>query len=117
MSIQNTIIHDLKNYKSAKGHWDAWKAIYEGNEELEENKRYFIKQRIESLNHIPAETMIDTYYRYIELMDSIQEAQIIIDNYAMIRKFMWSLPNARTMYSVVVRRIEKSEKHESWRSL
>ncbi|KAD6119146.1 hypothetical protein E3N88_10417 [Mikania micrantha] len=48
MAISNSIIHAFKKCKSAKELWNSLQQMYEGSEDVKENKKDMLKQKFEN---------------------------------------------------------------------
>ncbi|KAD7477748.1 hypothetical protein E3N88_00884 [Mikania micrantha] len=81
MSIPNSIIHAFKKCKSAQELWNSLKQMYEGSDDVKENKKDMLKQKFENFC-------------------------VTLDNQDVLRKFLRSLPKAWNIYSVTIRRTE-----------
>ena len=103
MSIRNSVIHGFKKYKTAKELWQALKSMYEGTDEVKQNKKDVLKQKYENFTSMPGENMNDQYLRFVKLIDELAIVDVTIENADMIRKFLRSLPHEWSMYSLNIR--------------
>ncbi|KAD7478330.1 hypothetical protein E3N88_01466 [Mikania micrantha] len=106
MSIPNSIIHAFKKCKSAHELWNSLKQMYEGSDDVNENKKDMLKQKFENFCQQNNENMSSQYLRYVQLVDELTTAGVILDNQDVLRKFLRSLPKAWNIYSVTIRRTE-----------
>ncbi|KAD4585951.1 hypothetical protein E3N88_23552 [Mikania micrantha] len=106
MSIPNSIIHAFKKCKSAQELWNSLKQMYEGSDDVKENKKDMLKQKFENFCQQNNENMSSQYLRYVQLVDELTTAGVILDNQDVLRKFLRSLPKAWNIYSVTIRRTE-----------
>ncbi|KAD3068043.1 hypothetical protein E3N88_35923 [Mikania micrantha] len=106
MSIPNSIIHAFKKCKSAQELWNSLKQMYEGSEDVKENKKDMLKQKFENFCQQNNENMSSQYLRYVQLVDELTTAGVTLDNQDVLRKFLRSLPKAWNIYSVTIRRTE-----------
>ena len=54
MAIPNSVIHGFKKYKTAKELWEALKSMYEGTDEVKQNKKDVLKQKYENFTSLPS---------------------------------------------------------------
>ncbi|KAD4180043.1 hypothetical protein E3N88_28634 [Mikania micrantha] len=106
MSIPNSIIHAFKKCKSAQELWNSLKQMYDGSDDVKENKKDMLKQKFENFCQQNNENMSSQYLRYVQLVDELTTAGVILDNQDVLRKFLRSLPKAWNIYSVTIRRTE-----------
>ncbi|KAD6454721.1 hypothetical protein E3N88_09427 [Mikania micrantha] len=106
MSIPNSIIHAFKKCKSAQELWNSLKQMYEGSDDVKENKKDMLKQKFENFCQQNNENMSSQYLRYVQLMNDLASAGVTLDNQDVLRKFLRSLPKAWNIYSVTIRRTE-----------
>ncbi|KAD6455054.1 hypothetical protein E3N88_09760 [Mikania micrantha] len=105
-SIPNSIIHAFKKCKSAQELWNSLKQMYEGSDDVKENKKDMLKQKFENFCQQNNENMSSLYLRYVQLVDELTTAGVILDNQDVLRKFLRSLPKGWNIYSVTIRRKE-----------
>ncbi|KAD7117050.1 hypothetical protein E3N88_04318 [Mikania micrantha] len=106
MEIPNSIIHAFKKCKSAKELWNSLQQMYEGSEDIKENKKDMLKQRFENFCQENNEKMASQYLRYVQLVDELVAAGVKTENQDVIRKFLISHPQAWNIYSVSIHRTE-----------
>ncbi|KAD3336673.1 hypothetical protein E3N88_32192 [Mikania micrantha] len=106
MAIPNSIIHAFKKCKSAQELWNSLQQMYEGSEDVKENKKDTLKQKFENFCQQNNEKMTSQYLRYVQLVDELVAACVKMENQDVIRKFLRSLPQAWNIYSVAIRRTE-----------
>ncbi|KAD5961007.1 hypothetical protein E3N88_12480 [Mikania micrantha] len=106
MPIPNSIIHAFKKCKSAQELWNSLQHMYEGYEDVKENKKDMLKRKFENFCQQNNEKMTSQYLRYVQLVDELVSAGVKMENQDVIRKFLRSLPHAWNIYSVAIRRIE-----------
>ncbi|KAD7477947.1 hypothetical protein E3N88_01083 [Mikania micrantha] len=106
MSIPNSIIHAFKKCKSAQELWNSLKQMYEGSDDVKENKKDMLKQKFENFCQQNNENMSSQYLRYVQLVNDLASAGVTLDNQDVLRKFLRSLPKAWNIYSVTIRRTE-----------
>ncbi|KAD6453354.1 hypothetical protein E3N88_08059 [Mikania micrantha] len=106
MSIPNSIIHAFKKCKSAQELWNSLKQMYEGSDDVKENKKDMLKQKFENFCQLNNENMSSQYLRYVQLVDELTTASVILYNQDVLRKFLRSLPKAWNIYFVTIRRTE-----------
>ncbi|KAD7478935.1 hypothetical protein E3N88_02071 [Mikania micrantha] len=106
MSIPNSIIHAFKKCKSAQELWNSLKQMYEGYDDVKENKKDLLKHKFENFCQQNNENMSSQYLRYVQLVDELTTAGVKLDNQDVLRKFLRSLPKAWNIYSVTIRRTE-----------
>ncbi|KAD5960963.1 hypothetical protein E3N88_12436 [Mikania micrantha] len=76
MAIPNSIIHAFKNCKSAQELWNSLQQMYEGSEDVKENKKDMLKQKFENFCQQNNEKMTSQYLRYVQLVDELVAAAI-----------------------------------------
>ncbi|KAD5508200.1 hypothetical protein E3N88_15903 [Mikania micrantha] len=106
MAIPNSIIHAFNKCKSAQELWNSIQQMYEGSEDVKENKKDMLKQKFENFCQQNNEKMTSQYLRYVQLVDELVVAGVKMENQDVIRKFLRSLPHAWNIYSVAIRRAE-----------
>ncbi|KAD4385314.1 hypothetical protein E3N88_25482 [Mikania micrantha] len=106
MSIPNSIIHAFKKCKSAKELWNSLQQMYEGSDDVKENKKDMLKEKFENFCHENNENMSSQYLRYVQLVDELTTAGVTLDNQDVLRKFLRSLPKFWNIYPVTIRRTE-----------
>jgi hypothetical protein len=94
MAIPNSIIHGFKKCKTAKELWDALKNMYVVLEETRENKKDILRQRYENFNNIRGETMTQQYFRYVQIVDDLQEIGVKLEIADILKNFFRYLPPA-----------------------
>ncbi|KAD6454881.1 hypothetical protein E3N88_09587 [Mikania micrantha] len=94
MAIPNSIIHAFKKCKSAKELWNSLQQMYEGSDDVKENKKDMLKQKFENFHQENNEKMASQYLRYVQLVDELTAAGVKMENQDVIRKFLRSLPHA-----------------------
>ncbi|KAD6454320.1 hypothetical protein E3N88_09026 [Mikania micrantha] len=84
-----------------------WKShMYEGSEDVKENKKDMLKQKFENFCQQNNEKMTSQYLRYVQLVDELEAAGVKMENQDVIRMFLRSLPQAWNIYYVAIRRTE-----------
>ncbi|KAD5961135.1 hypothetical protein E3N88_12608 [Mikania micrantha] len=106
MAIPNSIMHAFKKCKSAQELWNSLQQMYEGFEDVKENKKDMLKQKFENFCQQNNEKMTSQYLMYVQLVDELVAAGVKMENQDVIRKFLGSLPHAWNIYSVAIRRTE-----------
>jgi hypothetical protein len=80
--------------------------MYDGSTDTKENKKDMLKEKFENFPHIPGETITQQYYRYVEIINSLEEVDVIPDNRDQLRKLMSALPNDWTYSCIAIMRTE-----------
>ncbi|KAD4586507.1 hypothetical protein E3N88_24108 [Mikania micrantha] len=106
MAIPNSIIHAFKKCKSAQELWNSLQQMYEGSEDVKENKKDMLKKKFKNFCQQNNEKMTSQYLRYVQLFDELVAAGVKMENQDVIRKFLRSLPHAWNIYSMAIRRTE-----------
>ncbi|KAD7477462.1 hypothetical protein E3N88_00598 [Mikania micrantha] len=65
MAIPNSIIHAFKKCKSAQELWNSLQQMYEGSEDVKENKKDMLKQKFENFCQENNEKMTSQYLKYV----------------------------------------------------
>ncbi|KAD2223654.1 hypothetical protein E3N88_41620 [Mikania micrantha] len=93
-----------KKCKSAKELWKFLQQMYEGSDDVKENKKDMLKQKFENFCQENNEKVASQYLRYVQLVDELTAAGVKLENQDMIRKFLRSLPLAWNIHSVTIQR-------------
>lgn len=90
-SIPNSIFVGFKHWQSAKELWEALKLHYAGSADSKENKKDMLKQRFENFTHKEGESTTEQYFRYVELIHSLQALGVKYENRDILRKLLSAL--------------------------
>jgi hypothetical protein len=102
-ALPGHIFRAFKKWKTAQEVWKALLLMYEGNDEVKENRRDLLKQRYENFAHIKGETMSAQYLRFIQILDDLEKVSVTMENNDVLRKFLRSLPDVWTVYTINIR--------------
>ncbi|KAD6119379.1 hypothetical protein E3N88_10650 [Mikania micrantha] len=92
MAIPNSIIHAFKKCKSAQELWNSLQQMYEGSEDVKENKKDMLKQKFENFCQQNNEKMTSQYLRYVQLVDELVAAGVRMKNQDVIRNTLCTPP-------------------------
>ncbi|KAJ9542204.1 LOW QUALITY PROTEIN: hypothetical protein OSB04_028710 [Centaurea solstitialis] len=109
-AISNEYQHQFMNCENAKVLWQALEKRFAGSKSTKRNQKAILRQQYENFMSSKNETMTQTFDRYNKLIGEL--ATVGIDNDDINRKFLRSLGEEWTMYTVSLRQSENLENKE-----
>jgi hypothetical protein len=94
----------VKNKKSAKELWDGLNELYSGSEDVKVQKKHLLTMKYENFRYVNGESLSEQYYRFIEILDSLEGLGISTDDKKAIMKFSTSLPTKWNTYTNTLKR-------------
>ncbi|KAJ9551700.1 hypothetical protein OSB04_015745 [Centaurea solstitialis] len=111
-AIPNEYQHQFKNCENAKVLWQALERRFAGSKSTKRNQKAILRQQYENFMSTKNETMTQTFDRYNKLIGELVTVGVKIDNDDINRKFLRSLGEEWTMYTVSLRQSEDLEDKE-----
>ncbi|KAI3813769.1 hypothetical protein L1987_18503 [Smallanthus sonchifolius] len=81
----------------------ALEKMFAGSDEVKENRRDILKQQYENFVYKDGESLTTQYNWYTYLFRELQCAKVKLENEDILKKFIRSLPNCWTLYTVSIR--------------
>ncbi|KAJ9550670.1 hypothetical protein OSB04_014715 [Centaurea solstitialis] len=111
-AIPNEYQHQFMNCENAKVLWQALERRFAGSKSTKRNQKAILRQQYENFVSTKNETMTQTFDRYNKLIGELVTVGVKIDNDDINRKFLRSLGEEWTMYTVSLRQSEDLEDKE-----
>ncbi|KAJ9558748.1 hypothetical protein OSB04_013362 [Centaurea solstitialis] len=111
-AIPNEYQHQFVNCENAKVLWQALEKRFAGSKSTKRNQKAILRQQYENFMSSKNETMTQTFDRYNKLIGELATVGVQINNDDINRKFLRSLGEEWTMYTVSLRRSEDLENKE-----
>ncbi|KAJ9559788.1 hypothetical protein OSB04_004948 [Centaurea solstitialis] len=111
-AIPNEYQHQFMNCENAKVLWQALERRFAGSKSTKRNQKAILRQQYENFMSTKNETMTQTFDRYNKLIGELVTVGVKIDNDDINRKFLRSLGEEWTMYTVSLRQSEDLEDKE-----
>ncbi|KAJ9547279.1 hypothetical protein OSB04_019822 [Centaurea solstitialis] len=111
-AIPNEYQHQFMNCENAKVLWQALEKRFAGSKSTKRNQKAILRQQYENFMSSKNETMTQTFDRYNKLIGELATVGVQIDNDDINRKFLRSLGEEWTMYTVSLRQSENLENKE-----
>ncbi|KAJ9560080.1 hypothetical protein OSB04_005240 [Centaurea solstitialis] len=111
-AIPNEYQHQFMNCENAKVLWQALEKRFTGSKSTKRNQKAILRQQYENFMSSKNETMTQTFDRYNKLIGELATVGVQIDNDDINRKFLRSLGEEWTMYTVSLRQSENLENKE-----
>ncbi|KAJ9567612.1 hypothetical protein OSB04_003578 [Centaurea solstitialis] len=108
-AIPNEYQHQFMNCENAKVLWQALEKRFAGSKSTKRNQKAILRQQYENFMSSKNETMTQTFDRYNKLIGELATVGVQIDNDDINRKFLRSLGEEWTMYTVSLRQIFEAE--------
>src|SRR5581483_6926644 len=108
-AIPNEYQHQFRNCDNAKVLWQSLEKIFVGSKSTKRNQKAILRQQYENFMSSKNETMTQTFDRYNKLIGELATVGVQIDNDDINRKFLTSLGEEWTMYTVSLRQSEDLE--------
>ena len=112
LAIPNEYQHQFHKYTDAKTLWDALEKRFSGTKSTKRNQKAILKQQYENFMATRNETMTQTFDRFNKLVGELATAGAVVDKDDVNRKFLRSLGEEWTMYTVSFRQNEDLEDKE-----
>ncbi|KAJ9542375.1 LOW QUALITY PROTEIN: hypothetical protein OSB04_028881 [Centaurea solstitialis] len=111
-AIPNEYQHQFMNCENAKVLWQTLEKRFAGSKSTKRNQKAILRQQYENFMSSKNETMTQTFDRYNKLIGELATVGVQIDNDDINRKFLRSLGEEWTMYTVSLRQSEDLENKE-----
>ncbi|KAJ9560760.1 hypothetical protein OSB04_005920 [Centaurea solstitialis] len=105
-AIPNEYQHQFMNCENAKVLWQALEKRFAGSKSTKRNQKAILRQQYENFMSSKNETMTQTFDRYNKLIGELATVGVQIDNDDINRKFLRSLGEEWTKYTVSLRVFE-----------
>jgi hypothetical protein len=100
LAIPNEYQHQFHKCADAKTLWDALEKRFSGTKSTKRNQKSILKQHYENFMAGKNETMTQSFDRFNKLVGELATIGVIIDQDDLNRKFLRSLGDEWTMYTV-----------------
>ncbi|KAJ9566450.1 hypothetical protein OSB04_002416 [Centaurea solstitialis] len=104
--------HQFMNCENAKVLWQALEKRFAGSKSTKRNQKAILRQQYENFVSSKNETMTQTFDRYNKLIGELATIGVKIENDDINRKFLRSLGEEWTMYTVSLRQSGDLESKE-----
>ncbi len=94
MALSTEISQGFRSYTTAKELWTALLEVYEGNTDMQESRRDFLRTNFNMFNHIHGESLEAQLNRFTKLHSEMISAGISLDKSEVNKKLLNSLPQA-----------------------
>ncbi|KAI3728115.1 hypothetical protein L6452_16745 [Arctium lappa] len=112
LAIPNEYQHQLCNCTDAHMLWNALEKRFSGTKSTKRNQKAILKQQYENFMSTKNESMTQTFDRFNKLIGELATMGVQIDQDDVNRKFLRSLGDEWTMYTVSFRQNDQSEEKE-----
>ncbi|KAJ0801520.1 putative RNA-directed DNA polymerase [Helianthus annuus] len=103
MALSDDIYRGLLHCKSAKELWDSICGEYEESPDVLANRAQLLIQQYEMFGYVCGESMTQQFERFVSLVSELKFRGVIYDNECLVNKFMRSLPDRWSTYTMVIR--------------
>ncbi|KAI3681921.1 hypothetical protein L6452_36728 [Arctium lappa] len=110
--IPNEYQHQFCNCTDAQILWNALEKRFAGTKSIKRNQRDVLKQQYENFTSSKNESMTQTFDRFNKLIGELATAGVKMDQDDINRKFLRSLGDEWTMYTVSYRQSDNLEEKE-----
>ncbi|KAI3697255.1 hypothetical protein L6452_30136 [Arctium lappa] len=112
LAIPNEYQHQFCNCTDAQILWNALEKIFAGTKSIKRNQRDVLKQQYENFTSSKNESMTQTFDRFNKLIGELATVGVKMDQDDINRKFLRSLGDEWTMYTVSYRQSDNLEEKE-----
>ncbi|RRC42031.1 hypothetical protein EIA03_26195, partial [Escherichia coli] len=112
LAIPNEYQHQFVSCADAKSLWTALEKRFSGNKNTKRNQRDILKQQYENFKSTKNESMTQTFDRFNKLVGELATMGVKMDNDDINRKFLRSLGEEWTIYTVSYRQHDDLEDKE-----
>ena len=92
MSLPYDVYHSVMLCPDARNMWNTLCVLYEGTDEVKENKKVNLNRQYELFFSKKGESLTETFNRFNYLLNDLKSVGIEKENTALLNKFMDSLP-------------------------
>ncbi|KAJ9548908.1 hypothetical protein OSB04_021451 [Centaurea solstitialis] len=112
LAIPNEYQHQFSTYTDAKSLWTALEKRFSGTKSTKRNQKAILKQQYENFTSMKNESMTQTFDRFNKLIGELATVDVKMDKDDVNRKFLRSLGEEWTMYTVSFRQGDDLEDKE-----
>ncbi|KAI3701908.1 hypothetical protein L6452_27372 [Arctium lappa] len=112
LAIPNEYQHQFCNCTDAEMLWNALEKRFSGTKSTKRNQKAILKQQYENFMSTKNESMTQTFDRFNKLIGELATVGVQIDQDDLNRKFLRSLSDEWTMYTVSFRQNDQLEEKE-----
>ncbi|KAI3745792.1 hypothetical protein L6452_08201 [Arctium lappa] len=112
LAIPNEYQHQFCNCTDAQMLWNALEKRFSGTKSTKRNQKAILKQQYENFMSTKNESMTQTFDRFNKLIGELATVGVEIDQDDLNRKFLRSLGDEWTMYTVSFRQNDQLEEKE-----
>ncbi|KAJ9538414.1 hypothetical protein OSB04_031147 [Centaurea solstitialis] len=112
LAIPNEYQHQFSTYTNAKSLWTALEKRFSGTKSTKRNQKAILKQQYENFTSLKNESMTQTFDRFNKLIGELATVDVKMDKDDVNRKFLRSLGEEWTIYTVSFRQGDDLEDKE-----
>ncbi|KAJ9548783.1 hypothetical protein OSB04_021326 [Centaurea solstitialis] len=112
LAIPNEYQHQFSTYNDAKSLWTALEKRFSGTKSTKRNQKAILKQQYENFTSLKNESMTQTFDRFNKLIGELETVDVKMDKDDVNRKFLRSLGEEWTIYTVSFRQGDDLEDKE-----
>ncbi|KAJ9538953.1 LOW QUALITY PROTEIN: hypothetical protein OSB04_031686 [Centaurea solstitialis] len=112
LAIPNEYQHQFSTYTDAKSLWTALEKRFSGTKSTKRNQKAILKQQYENFTSLKNESMTQTFDRFNKLIGELATVDVKMDKDDVNRKFLRSLGEEWTIYTVSFRQGDNLEDKE-----
>ncbi|KAJ9536269.1 hypothetical protein OSB04_un000541 [Centaurea solstitialis] len=112
LAIPNEYQHQFSTYTDAKSLWTALEKRFSGTKSTKRNQKAILKQQYENFTSLKNESMTQTFDRFNKLIGELATLDVKMDKDDVNRKFLRSLGEEWTIYTVSFRQGDDLEDKE-----
>ncbi|KAI3729553.1 hypothetical protein L6452_18214 [Arctium lappa] len=112
LAIPNEYQHQFCNCTDAQILWNALEKRFAGTKSIKRNQRDVLKQQYENFTSLKNESMTQTFDRFNKLIGELATVGVNMEQDDISRKFLRSLGDEWTMYTVSYRQSDNLEEKE-----
>ncbi|KAJ9545521.1 hypothetical protein OSB04_025228 [Centaurea solstitialis] len=112
LAIPNEYQHQFSTYTDAKSLWTALEKRFSGTKSTKRNQKAILKQQYENFTSLKNESMTQTFDRFNKLIGELATVDVKMDKDDVNRKFLRSLGEEWTIYTVSFRQGDDLEDKE-----
>ncbi|KAJ9557629.1 hypothetical protein OSB04_012243 [Centaurea solstitialis] len=112
LAIPNEYQHQFSTYSDAKSLWNALEKRFSGTKSTKRNQKAILKQQYENFTSLKNESMTQTFDRFNKLIGELAIVDVKMDKDDVNRKFLRSLGEEWTIYTVSFRQGDDLEDKE-----
>ncbi|KAJ9535203.1 hypothetical protein OSB04_un001716 [Centaurea solstitialis] len=103
LAIPNEYQHQFSHCENAKVLWETIEKRFAGSKNTKRNQKAILKQQFENFASLKNETMTQTFDRFNKIIGELATVGVKMDNDDINRKFLTSLGDEWTMYTISYR--------------